>query len=197
MSAPRGLTAEEAAAWARVAETVVPLRPAPPRASGVVAPKPGSSGKAPEPPAPTRHSSPPSARIIPRQIVPRGRPAPTSPRLDSPGLDSHWDRRFRAGAIEPDLTLDLHGHSLNSAHGRLMDGIAQARAMGARVVLLIAGKVRPVEHADRADKRGAIRAKVLDWLAASSHASAISALRTAHVRHGGAGALYIVLKRGR
>ncbi len=187
MSAPRGLTADEAAAWARVAETVAPLRPAPPPPPKVVAPQPTPGRKAPEPPPPARQAASPSASTTPRE-----RQAPASP-----GLDSHWDRRFRAGAVEPDLTLDLHGHSLDSAHGRLMDGIAQARAMDARVVLLIAGKVRPVEHADRADKRGAIRAKVLDWLAASSHASAISAIRNAHIRHGGAGALYIVLKRGR
>ena len=43
--------------------------------------------------------------------------------------------------------------------------------------------------------RGAIRAKLLDWLAASSHGSAIAAIRKAHIRHGGEGALYIVLKR--
>jgi len=114
-----------------------------------------------------------------------------------PGLDSHWDRRIRAGALEPDFTLDLHGHTLDTAHTRLMDGLTQARAMDARVVLLIAGKSRPVEHADRADRRGAIRAKVLDWLAASSHAPAIAAIRKAHMRHGGEGALYVVLRRTR
>jgi DNA-nicking Smr family endonuclease len=38
---------------------------------------------------------------------------------------------------------------------------------------------------------------VLDWLAASSHHPAIGAVRRAHQRHGGDGALYIVLKRER
>jgi len=38
---------------------------------------------------------------------------------------------------------------------------------------------------------------VLDWLAAGTHASRIAAVRGAHPRHGGAGALYIVLKRAR
>ncbi len=64
-------------------------------------------------------------------------------------------------------------------------------------ILLVTGKARAVEAADRASRRGAIRAKVLDWLAASSHHSAIAAVRRAHQRHGGDGALYIVLKRER
>jgi DNA-nicking Smr family endonuclease len=36
-----------------------------------------------------------------------------------------------------------------------------------------------------------------DWLAASRHAGSIAAVRNAHPRHGGAGALYIVLRRRR
>ena len=40
-----------------------------------------------------------------------------------------------------------------------------------------------------------IHEMVLDWLAASSHHSAIAAVRSAHRRHGGEGALYIILKR--
>jgi len=69
--------------------------------------------------------------------------------------------------------------------------------MGARVVLVIAGKPRPVDAADRGSARGAIRAKLLDWLAAGPHGSSVSAVRAAHRKHGGEGALYLVLKRGR
>jgi DNA-nicking Smr family endonuclease len=97
--------------------------------------------------------------------------------------------------MAPDFTLDLHGHTLASAHSRLDDGLAQARALGARVVLLITGKPRPAEAADRGERRGAIRAKVLDWLAAGPHASSIAAVRNAHIRHGGEGALYLILKK--
>lgn len=129
---------------------------------------------------------------VPRHQSSAGPP----PRVgDDPGLDSHWDRRVKAGRLEPDLTLDLHGHSLETAYDRIMAGLDQARMMGARVVLVVAGRERPVDPADRMAKRGAIRAKLLDWLAASRHAEAISAVRQAHIRHGGGGALYLILKR--
>ena len=65
------------------------------------------------------------------------------------------------------------------------------------MVLVVTGKQRPAEHADRGEKRGAIRAKILDWLAAGPHGPDIAAIRGAHRRHGGEGAIYIVLKRGR
>jgi len=186
MTHPRGLNAEEAAAWEKLAATVVPLpgriRPANARPkerdsdTGVVVAQP--SRVMPAKQAPVAAKGPPA---LPQQQ----------------GLDSHWDRRIKAGAIQPDFTLDLHGHSLDSAYDRLMSGLDQARAMEAKVVLLIAGRSRPVDPADRGERRGAIRAKLLDWLAASRHANAISAVRKAHVRHGGDGALYLVLKRAK
>jgi DNA-nicking Smr family endonuclease len=101
----------------------------------------------------------------------------------------------KAGRLDPDLTLDLHGHTLDTAYDRIMAGLDQARMMGARVVLVVAGRERPVDPADRMTKRGAIRAKLLDWLAASRHADTITAVRRAHNRHGGEGALYLILKR--
>ena len=189
MSAPRGLSAEEAAAWERVAATTVPLHPLKP-----VQPRPAHEAKAPARPAPPQKASLPRAPK-PARIAPP--PPPTRPTQPDRGLDSHWDRRLKSGALQPELTLDLHGHNLDAAYDRLMSGVAQARAMGARTILLITGKPRPVAAADRSDRRGAIRAKVLDWLAASSHHSAIAAVRRAHQRHGGDGALYIVLRRER
>lgn len=43
--------------------------------------------------------------------------------------------------------------------------------------------------------RGIIRASIADWLAASPVSSRIAAVRAAHPRHGGAGAIYVVLRR--
>ena len=136
---------------------------------------------------------------LPKKIkgrVPPPLPAPVAvPKPSAPGLDSHWERRLAKTSTSPDFTLDLHGCTLDQAHRRLDDGLLQAKAMGARLVLLITGKPRPVQSADRGEKRGAIRAKVLDWLAAGPHGSDIAAVRPAHRRHGGDGALYLVLRR--
>jgi DNA-nicking Smr family endonuclease len=121
----------------------------------------------------------------------------TKPLSPTHGLDSAWERKLARAHIEPDFTLDLHGHTLDQAHARLDQGLMQAKAMDARLVLLITGKSRPVDAADRGTRRGAIRAKVIDWLAAGPYASDIAAIRPAHRRHGGEGALYLVLKRRR
>ena len=184
MSAPpRGLSAEEALLWAKLAQSVTPL-------PGRRRPKVPTHVVSPVTAAPAPPKAAPKAPVVRPAAVPLA----TRPAVQ-PGLDSHWERRIKGGALVPDFTLDLHGHTLDTAYTRVMDGMMQARAMGARVVLVIAGKSRPVEAADRSGSRGAIRAKLLDWLAASSHGSAIAAIRKAHIRHGGEGALYIVLKR--
>lgn len=189
---PDGLTPEEAQLWRRVAATVTPLHPKPlPKA---VAPIPAT------PPAL------PPKRV--RGRVPDPLPAPPPPPaqkrpLTSHGLDSTWDRKLARGSIEPDRTIDLHGLTLDGAHARLDSAIAEALAAQARVILLIAGKPRPhdehghADHAGRGNRRGVIRAKLLDWLAASRHASHIAAVRPAQQRHGGAGAVYVVLRKGR
>lgn len=192
MNPPRGLTADEAAAWERLAATVAPLRPRTADPKAVMRPAAGAGGAQAEPAAPARRAAPGSARQRVRTVVPADRPA-----SQHGGLDSHWERKFARGGIAPDFTLDLHGLTLEQAHARLESGLTQARAMGARVVLVIAGKPRPAEAADRGERRGAIRAKLLDWLAAGPHAPDIAAVRGAHRRHGGEGALYLVLRRGR
>lgn len=195
--APRGLSPEEAELWARVAATVKPLRSQPARVA--VPASAATPGAAPAPPAPVRRQR---GRVPPP--LPAPAPAPAMPRpLDRDGLDASWERKLAKAAMAPDFTLDLHGHSLDAAHSRLEHGLAQAIAQGARVLLLVTGRPRPaIDHGHndfggRGERRGAIRAKVLDWLAAGPYAGRIAAVRQAHPRHGGAGALYIVLKRPR
>ena len=187
MKPPRGLSDAEQAAWAKLAESVTPLAGRRvPKASPATVAAPAPAKLAPKSPLP------PKPRV-PMRPPP---PAPGVHRQDE-GLDGHWNRKLKAGQIAPDYTLDLHGHTLDGAYSRIISGIDQARSMGARVVLVIAGRDRGADPADRQNKRGAIRAKLLDWLAASHHADAIAAVRRAHIRHGGEGALYLVLKRGR
>ena len=189
---PRGLTPEEADLWARVAATVKPLRKAAgaARKGSEPGPAPLPSPPAPPPPRVRGRVPPPLPPAPPRAAQPRP--------LDRQGLDSSWDRKLAKAAIAPDFTLDLHGHTLDSAHARLDHGLTQAVTMGARLVLLVTGRPRPSDdHAGRGERRGAIRAKLLDWLAAGPHASRIAAVRPAHPKHGGAGAVYIVLRRPR
>ncbi len=190
---PRGLSPDEAALWSKVAATVKPLHaPAPARAE---------EGGRPSPPAPNVVLPPPAPRIKGRTPAPLVAPAPAavpSRPLDRHGLDASWERKLAKAAVVPDFTLDLHGHTLDAAHVRLDLGLTQAIAQGARLVLLVTGRPRPSDdHASRGERRGAIRAKLLDWLAAGPHAGRIAAVRQAHPRHGGAGAVYIVLKRAR
>ena len=195
----RRLSAEEAALWARVAQTITPMEgrkapvpvtaAAPPLAAPLAPPAKGKRRTVP-PPAP-----PPAP--LPAPAPPAAPARPAEPRaLDRHGLDGSWDRRLARGLVAPDFTLDLHGASLDAAHSRLDHGLTLAMAQGARLVLLVTGRSRPHDGpAGRGERRGAIRAKVFDWLEAGPHGSRIAAIRPAHPRHGGAGAVYIVLRR--
>ncbi|MCD2322471.1 Smr/MutS family protein [Sphingomonas sp. IC-56] len=130
-------------------------------------------------------SAPPPAPLLPSAKQPR----PNT-------LDASWDRRLSRGLVAPESSIDLHGHSLASAYDRLDRGLDHAIRRGDRVLLLVTGKP-PRPESERPHARGAIRAAVGDWLASSRHADRIAAVRGAHPRHGGAGALYIVLRRPR
>ena len=191
MQRRRSLSREETALWAAVAKTVRPIvreEKSPPL--GEVAARSADGGGIPPKSHPLRPASggppPPKGEIW----------KPSPPRsLENHTLDASWDKKLAKAVLSPDFTLDLHGHSLRAAHARLDQGLAQAVLMEARLVLVITGRPRPAEAADRGERRGAIRAKVLDWLALGPHASRIAAVRPAHRRHGGAGALYVVLRR--
>ncbi|MFM9851646.1 MAG: Smr/MutS family protein [Sphingomonadaceae bacterium] len=112
-------------------------------------------------------------------------------------LDAGWDRRLAKGLVAPDRTIDLHGETLQSAHTSLELALGDAVRSGARLVLLITGKAGRDNPRLPPTSRGVIRASIADWLAMSSSASRIAAVRNAHPRHGGAGALYVILKRAR
>jgi len=97
----RKLSPDEATLWAKVTATIRPLSRDP-----VEAPEPAES---------------PASAVAAR---PRGRVPPTRPQelppertkiLRDATLDGGWDRRLRTGRVEPDRTLDLHGHSLDRA----------------------------------------------------------------------------------
>lgn len=187
----RNLFPDEAALWARVMASVRPLK----AATAVVKAKPQ-----PRPAAPVRRAEP--AIELPPLRAPepirRGKPVTFTPAAAPAAatLDGGWDKRLARGLAVPDATVDLHGHTLHSAHDLLDAALARAIARGDRVILLVTGRP-PRPESERPHARGAIRAAVGDWLAASRHAGSIAAVRGAHPRHGGAGALYLVLRRPR
>ncbi|MES2042820.1 MAG: Smr/MutS family protein [Pseudomonadota bacterium] len=184
--AGRRLAPEEAALWARVMANVRPIEPG--RLPAV------ATGPAATPVPPGKQ-----AKSVKTVVAVPSAPAPgvaARPRAVGVTLDGGWDRRLSRGAVEPDCTIDLHGHTLDTAY-RLLDGaLARAIASGERVILLVTGRA-PRAGSERPHARGAIRAAVGDWLAGSRHSGAIAAVRGAHPRHGGAGALYIVLRRSK
>ncbi|MES2441486.1 MAG: Smr/MutS family protein [Pseudomonadota bacterium] len=183
----RRLAPEEAALWKRVIESVKPIRPAKVEAAAEASkPLPFRGGVGVGPISLTE----PSAK--------RTGPSPKGEGLkkDANTLDGSWDRRLARGLVAPESSIDLHGHNLSSAYDRLDRGLEQAVAQGDRVLLLITGKP-PAPDSERPHSRGAIRAAVGDWLKASRFSDRIAAVRGAHPRHGGSGALYIVLRRPR
>jgi len=167
----RRLRAEEAALWRRVVESVTPMHGAMPEVI----------------------EAPVTTKPLPKFAAKPAAPAPAKKPGPGTTLDASWDRRLARGLVQPDKSLDLHGHNLATAYDLLGRRLGEAVAEGARVLLLITGKPPTKERSGR----GAIRAAVGDWLAASPYAGDIAAVRGAHQRHGGAGALYIVLRRRR
>jgi DNA-nicking Smr family endonuclease len=144
----------------------------------------------------TRHGEPrqPRARMLlepaPEPVARRGSAGIT--------LDAAWDRKLAKGEVTPDRTIDLHEMTVAQAHAALDAALASAVAAGARLLVVVAGKSRDGRPARlMPGGRGIIAASVEDWLALSPFAGNIAAVRRAHVRHGGAGALYVVLRRRR
>ena len=184
------LSADEAALWARVMAGVRPIG-----GRAAFAPEP-AGGRAlvdatvrhPEKvdSAPALRPLPGNAKSTGGKVSPGARPSNT--------LDGTWDRQLSRGVISPDRTVDLHGHTLSSAYALLDHELDTAVRSGDRTILLVTGKP-PRPESERPHARGAIRAAVGDWLAGSRHATHIAAVRATHPRHGGAGALYIVLRK--
>lgn len=192
----RSLSPDEAALWARVMSGVRPIlrRPAEPAPTLV---KPAAAAPvAPPRPAATPVVAAKQQMRVKAVALPRApRTLPPPPAVQNT-LDGTWDRQLSRGLVSPDRTVDLHGHTLASAYDLLDAALAMAIRHGDRTILLVTGKP-PRPASERPHARGAIRAATGDWLAGSRHSSAIAAVRPAHPRHGGAGALYIVLKRAR
>lgn len=176
----RRLDADEATLWARVVATIRPIKPH----------APSVDAKAKAPPAAAKLPAKVAKPAVIPTLVPVAQRRPTPATANT--LDGGWDRRLSRGVAEPSMTVDLHGHTLATAHATLDAALERAVRDEHRLVLLVTGKARR-----DGSGRGAIARAVGDWLAGSRHAGSIVAVRGAHPRHGGSGALYIVIRRRR
>jgi DNA-nicking Smr family endonuclease len=185
----RRLNAEDAALWRHVTASVKPMTVRHSVPEEIAAPPSPVLRDQTRPLPSVRHSAPfaVATRIVPQPLRRHG----------ANTLDAGWDKRLAKGQVAPDFTIDLHGETLTTAHARLNQSLSFALQQGARLILLITG--RPARDNPRLPptSRGVIRASIEDWLQASSYYSSIAAVRPAHPRHGGHGALYLIMRRGR
>jgi DNA-nicking Smr family endonuclease len=94
-------------------------------------------------------------------------------------------RRLR---VAPGATLDLHGTTVEAAPPLLSRFLADERARGRKVVLVIVGKGH---HSPGG--RGALRAELADWLTTAPIAAHVLAFATALPQWGGSGGVLVLL----
>lgn len=133
--------------------------------------------------APTTASPPPEPahRVVPALPQPRpGRPPH--------GIDRRTLKRLERGLVSIDARLDLHGMTQEEAHRHLAIFLAHHQRQGARCILVITG-------IGERTTGGTLRRMTPRWLAEPGNAQRIIAYSPAQKRHGGEGALYVLLKR--
>ena len=106
-------------------------------------------------------------------------------------MDKRTAQRLKRGQLAIEATLDLHKHTQAQASAALDAFLAQAQDRGRRCVLVITGKGRAGEAG------GVLRANVPRWLNQPPNRARVLAIAEAQPKHGGAGALYVLLKRKR
>ncbi len=113
-------------------------------------------------------------------------------------LERRRHTRLVRGKVDPEARLDLHGMTRDAAHSALIAFIQGAQARGLRLVLVITGKGRPdSSDAIVPERQGVLRHSLPHWLAAPPLTGRVVDVRPAHPRHGGAGAVYLTLRRRR
>ncbi len=119
--------------------------------------------------------------------TPTPAPPPLEPMLTPP--NRQWARQLKRGDLEVDARIDLHGRTELAAHSALLRFIEDAAARGDRSLLVITGKGR--------DGKGVLRARLPDWLSSGALGRQVMAIHPAHVKDGGGGAYYVILRKDR
>jgi DNA-nicking Smr family endonuclease len=108
-----------------------------------------------------------------------------------PGIDRANAERLKRGLHRIEARLDLHGRTLAEAHHDLTNFVEASHRVGRRCVLIITGRGLG------RDGQGRLRHAVPRWLGEAELRRRILAVARAQPRHGGAGALYLLLRRQR
>ncbi len=107
------------------------------------------------------------------------------------GIDRANAERLKRGLRPIEAELDLHGLTQAEAHRRLIEFVEACYRDGRRCVLVITGRgLGP-------DGPGVLKRAVPRWLGEAGLRRRVLAIATAQPRHGGAGALYLLLRRQR
>ena len=179
----RMLSEEERALWESVTKQTKPLR----KKLRAAKPDAGSSdtkvklaAKPAVPPPSTLRASPPK---IAKPAVP-----PLAP------LGRRERAQLSRGRKEIEARLDLHGMTQVHAHRELMSFLQRAHLDGLSFVLIITGKGK-VGGAEA--ERGVLRRQVPQWLSQPEVRNLVVGFESAHIGHGGEGALYVRVRRSR
>lgn len=176
----RPLSAEEKRLWAEVARSVKPLPGRPSETS----PETPATAVAPSGPEPTPKPPPSSPAPSPAAKRPGAPPAPPLAPLERRQV-----RALAAGRLRPEGTIDLHGLTQPEAHRRLLGFLRQAQAADRRLVLVITGQ------GGAGGERGILRRMTPLWLRLPEMRSVVLGFEEAGPRQGGAGALWVRLRR--
>ncbi len=184
----RGLNEDERKLWTGITRSVVPLRARPMRS------KPGAETAAAAPPVkPAAKKAPPAASPRP----PAKPPTPNAPPLVT--LDRRFKQRIARGSAAIEARLDLHGMTQAEAHDELLRFLRGAQGKGATVALVITGKGARYSGArgDGAREPGILKRQVPLWLRLPELRDYVVGFEEAGAAHGGAGALYVRLRKKR
>jgi DNA-nicking Smr family endonuclease len=128
--------------------------------------------------------------------------SPPSPELKA-HLQSHppalapLERRVRQklsrGSLAPEASIDLHGMDQQTAHSELHHFLRNAQKKGLKLVLVVTGKGGRIGN--RPDAVGVLKRAVPVWLSEPFYRSIVVGFEEAARQHGGAGALYVRIRR--
>jgi DNA-nicking Smr family endonuclease len=116
-----------------------------------------------------------------------------APAVAEQTFDRDVDRALSKGRRAPEAKLDLHGMTLVAAERAVAHFIASSSEQNRRVVLVVTGKGLRLEGGRVFG--GRIRAEFLGWLDRAENRARVAGVRSAHPRHGGSGAFYVLLRR--